>query len=115
MFEKFVAPILRAQCERLDHVIYRLDDPEQINHVDYLLKIEKLYRPRRVPRVRMEKLGNVYGSDYRLPRYNKILSDDKRLVLSVPYNKILGLLDRLPTRKGAVMHSNVDIRDTKIY
>jgi len=105
LFEKFIAPILSAQCDRLDHVVYHLDGPEQINHLDHLLKIEKLHGFQWVPGARMEKSGKDCGSDYWLQLYNKILNSDKRLVISVPYDKILGLLDKLPKRKGIAIHS----------
>jgi len=42
LFQKFILPILEEQCRRLDHVVYHLDGPGELSHVDYLLKIEKL-------------------------------------------------------------------------
>ena len=42
MFEEFVAPYLREQCDRLDYSLYHLDGPDAVCHLDVLLSIESL-------------------------------------------------------------------------
>ncbi len=42
MFRKFVLPTLIRDCEILPHTIYHLDGVGELNHLDDILKIEKL-------------------------------------------------------------------------
>jgi hypothetical protein len=42
IFDEFVLPYLKKQCDYLDNAMYHLDGPMAIRHVDSLMKIEKL-------------------------------------------------------------------------
>lgn len=42
MFQEFIEPELRAQCDFLEYPLYHFDGIEQIRHLDSLLSIEKL-------------------------------------------------------------------------
>lgn len=42
MFEDFIMPELRAQCDLLDNALYHFDGVEQIRHLDSLLSIPRL-------------------------------------------------------------------------
>ncbi|NOU36039.1 MAG: hypothetical protein HOO88_04655 [Kiritimatiellaceae bacterium] len=42
MFDEFVLPHLRRQCQRLDFVIYHLDGPGAIHHLDSILTIPEI-------------------------------------------------------------------------
>ncbi len=39
MFQEFVRPHLRRQCQKLDYTIYHLDGPDAVRHLDTILKI----------------------------------------------------------------------------
>lgn len=43
MFEEFIIPELETFCNRLDGVIYHLDGPDAIKHLDRLLELPKLH------------------------------------------------------------------------
>ena len=39
-FRKYIQPSLRSQSENVDHVLYHLDGPAAIKHMDALMEIE---------------------------------------------------------------------------
>ncbi|AEE96722.1 hypothetical protein [Mahella australiensis] len=83
MFERFVAPYLRKQCEWLDYSIYHLDGPGEIPHLDILLDIPELTGIQWVPGD-----GNYQcDSPEWFPMYKKILAKNKLLVLQSFDNK----------------------------
>lgn len=41
-FREFIIPSLEKQCENLDFILYHLDGPDAIRHVDALMEIDKL-------------------------------------------------------------------------
>ncbi len=43
MFDEFELPYLRAMTERLDHVMYHLDGPDALVHVESLLSLPRLH------------------------------------------------------------------------
>jgi 5-methyltetrahydrofolate--homocysteine methyltransferase len=49
MFDMFELPFLRKQCEILDNVIYHLDGPGAVRHLDSILSIEKINAVQWVP------------------------------------------------------------------
>jgi len=98
LFRRYVLPHITEHCERLDHVIYHLDGPGELPHVDMLLKIRDLDGIQWVPGASMESNGHHCGSSTWLPLYRKILSKGKRLVIWVPPDSIGFLLKELPNR-----------------
>ncbi len=104
-FKRFVLPIIAEQCERLDHIIYHLDGPGEIPHLDYLLKVDNLHGIQWVPGARMDAVGKHCGSEYWLPMYRKILKAGKRLVIAVPYSHVISILRALPTTRGVLIQT----------
>ena len=39
-FRKYIQPSLREQSEKVDHVLYHLDGPAAIKHMDALMEID---------------------------------------------------------------------------
>lgn len=103
LFQRFVLPILEEQCKRLDHIIYHLDGPGELPHVDYILRIEKLNGIQWVPGAKMDAEGRDCGSDYWLQFYKKVLDYEKNLVISVPCDKVMNLLEKLLKVKGVAI------------
>lgn len=99
LFNEFVLPHVEEQCERLDRVIYHLDGPGQIPHLNSLLKVEKLDGIQWVPGAGEELKGDDCGSPKWIPLYRKILEAGKLLVLNVPRDKVMPLLKTLPSKK----------------
>ena len=95
LFQKFVLPILEEQCRRLDHIIYHLDGPGELPHVDYLLRIEKLHGIQWVPGAKMELEEKDCSSNQWIPLYKKILEHKKNLVISIPCNKVLETIEKI--------------------
>ncbi len=95
LFDKFVLPHIKEHCERLDYVIYHLDGPGQLIHVDKLLKIDNLDGIQWVPGAAMVEKGYDCGSDRWFPLYRKIQKHGKRLVIGVPFEKVRYVLKNL--------------------
>ena len=92
LFKEFVYPHIKEQCSRLDYAIYHLDGPGQIPHLNQLLKIQELDGIQWVPGAREELKGNDCGSPQWFPLYNKILENNKLLVVSIPFQKTLNFI-----------------------
>ena len=94
MFETFVAPDVREQCQRLGHGLFHLDGPGQLPHVDLLLDIPELDGIQWVP-----GSGNPQcDSPQYFPMYEKILGKGKSLVLQTfdDWRNIPRILEALP-------------------
>ncbi len=76
MFEKFVAPYLQKQADRLDHSIYHLDGSGEIPHLDIILDIRGIDAIQWVPEPFVSALDDRFTEMYR-----KIKSKGKMLVL----------------------------------
>jgi hypothetical protein len=91
MFDEFVLPYLKEQCDWLDHSIYHLDGPDAISHLDSLLAIESLDCINWVAGA-----GNPDESnDCWFDMYKKILDAGKCLHLYYPPDKVTDLIKRL--------------------
>ena len=75
MFDEFVLPSLKKQCEWLDHSIYHLDGSEAICHLDSLLKIEALDGIEFTPEPKKPCGSDPYWYDL----YRKILNAGKSI------------------------------------
>lgn len=93
LFRRFVRPFLEEQAERLDRVIYHLDGPGELVHVDEILDIDGIDGIQWVPGAGMEGLGHHCGSDRWYPLYRKILRAGKRLVLYMPCDAVPKILN----------------------
>lgn len=77
MFEEFVLPDLRRQCQYMEQSIFHWDGPGQIPHLDLLLEVPELDGIQWVPGA-----GNPdAGSPRWYPLYRRIQAKGKRLVL----------------------------------
>lgn len=92
MFEKFVMPELRAQCDFLDYPLYHFDGVEQIRHLDSLLSLEKL---------RAIQWTQVAGqrpcTDY-IPELRRIQAAGKGVLILVAPAQIRPLMENLSSR-----------------
>ena len=77
MFDEFVAPYLSAQADRLDNVIYHLDGPDAICHLDSLLGIPGINAIQWTPGTGQESLGDARWT----PLYRRVRASGKGLVL----------------------------------
>ena len=85
MFDRFVLPSITRDCGKFDgNVIYHLDGPGQLPHVDSLLKIEKLRAIQWV-----EGAGNPPATDERWHGlYHKIIDAGKGICISESYERM---------------------------
>jgi 5-methyltetrahydrofolate--homocysteine methyltransferase len=113
LFDEFVLPHVEEQCERLDRVIYHLDGPGQIPHLNSLLKVERLDGIQWVPGAGEELQGNDCGSQKWIPLYRKILEAGKLLVLYMPREKVIPMLKALGSRKVLVQTFCVSETDAR--
>lgn len=107
MFEEFVLPDLIYQTEYLDHSIYHLDGPGELQHVDHLLSIPRLNAIQWIPGA-----GNADVADecwFEL--YQKIQAGGKGLVLFVNRPELLENLLKHISPKGVYIY----VTDTDDY
>lgn len=84
MFAEFVLPKLTEQCEWCDNVLYHLDGPGEICHLDLLLGMKPLDAIQWIPGA-----GNPSAGDPRwFPMYEKILGAGKSLQIAVGKNEL---------------------------
>jgi len=113
LFDEFVLPHVKEQCERLDRAIYHLDGPGEIPHLNSLLKVERLDGIQWVPGAGEELRGDDCGSPKWIPLYRKILEAGKLLVLYMPREKVIPMLKALGSRKVLVQTFCVSETDAR--
>ncbi|MBS7605690.1 MAG: hypothetical protein QXJ19_04125 [Candidatus Bathyarchaeia archaeon] len=84
MFKEFVEPYLKEQCSRLDYVLYHLDGPGALKHLDRILKIDEIKAIQWVPGAGEEPPESPKW----IPLYKKILNAEKSVWLHVPINHV---------------------------
>lgn len=92
MFEQFVVPFLKRQCQWFDYTMFHLDGPDCIKHLDMLLDIEELDAIEWTagPKVPQEGDPEWYGM------YRKILDAGKSLqVFLIWAEEVVPLLDAI--------------------
>ena len=78
MFEEFVLPTIRRDAQQFDgRLVYHLDGPGEIPHVDHLCDVEKLHAIQWVPGAGNEN----EASEAWFPLFKKILNGGKRICL----------------------------------
>lgn len=92
MFDDFVFPALAWQTSRLDGVIYHLDGPGALQHVETVLSLPNLRAIQWVPGA--GEVGQAHPK-WR-PLLKRIVSAGKAVHLSVSPGEVEGLLDDLP-------------------
>lgn len=73
MFEEFVLPPLKQQCQWLDYSMYHLDGSAQLRHLDHILSIETLNAIQWNPEPDQPNAGSLHWLDL----YKKILESGK--------------------------------------
>lgn len=92
MFNEFIMPELRAQCDFLDYPLYHFDGIEQLRHLDSLLSL---------PGLRTIQWTQVAGqppcTDF-IPQLQKIQAAGKNLHIHVDPGQIRPLMENLSSR-----------------
>jgi 5-methyltetrahydrofolate--homocysteine methyltransferase len=99
-FRDFIQPSLRKQAKQLDHVLYHLDGPDAIKHVDALMEIEEIDA--------LQWTSGDYGPDGTFEQwyeiYDKAVAAGKGLWVKVYSGEVeewLERLDKLVARYGS--------------
>jgi hypothetical protein len=92
MFERFFIPPLAELSRRLDHVIYHLDGPGALQHLDLLLALPNLHAIQWVPGSGAESQAHPRWR----PLLKRIIGAGKRVHLSVAPGEIEDLVADLP-------------------
>lgn len=90
MFNEFEMPYLKRQCGSLDNVIYHLDGPGAVRHLDSILSIDKISAVQWVPGAGTP--GNADECWY--PLYDKIAQKGKGLYVFLLPEEIDMFLDK---------------------
>ena len=94
MFRDFVVPELTDIYNHVDYGIYHLDGPEQIRHLDELLKIEKLHLIQWVPGARMNNPGHGDPLNW-LDLFRRIQETGKKVLVYCPPERVRPLLNKI--------------------
>lgn len=106
MFHDFVVPELSALYNHVDYGIYHLDGPEEIRHLDELMKIEKLHLIQWVPGVRIH---SNHGDPMNwLDLFKRVQAAGKKILIRCPPARVRSLLDKI-ARDRVLLH--VSCRD----
>lgn len=99
-FKEFIQPSLRKQAQRLDHVLYHLDGPDAIRHLDALMEIDAIDA--------LQWTSGDYGPDGTFPEwdviYDKARAAGKSLwikVYSGEFEEWLTNVDRIIEKYGS--------------
>lgn len=101
MFETFVMPELKAQCDLLDYPLYHFDGMEQIRHLDSLLSLEKLRC------IQWTQVDGQPSCLHFIPELRRIQQAGKNLVILIRPEQAEPLLDALSSR-GLYLVTTVD-------
>ena len=108
-FGEFFIPYVRKQIEGLDRVLYHLDGPNCICHVDQLLKLERLHAIQWI-----SGAGAAPNEDERwYPLYEKILKGGKGLHVSLPARAVEGFVRRFGARGVYILTSVKSAREAR--
>jgi hypothetical protein len=105
MYEEFIVPELREQCDFLDYPLYHFDGVEQIRHLDSLLAI---------PKLRAIQWTQVVGqrpcTDY-IPELKRIQAAGKGLLILASPAQVKPLMENLSSR-GLYLITAVNSQET---
>ncbi len=90
MFDAYEMPFLKKQCRELDNVIYHLDGPGAIRHLDSILTLEKVSAIQWVPGA--GRPGNADGCWHHL--YDKIAENGKGIYIFLWLNEIDAFVEK---------------------
>lgn len=98
MFRDFVLDDLNSTYEYLDYGMYHLDGEEEIQHLDFLLKIEKLKVIQWIPSTRMNQ--PEYGDPLNwLELFKRIQDGGKSVLIYTPYERVDELMQKVDRSK----------------
>ncbi len=107
MFEEFVVPPLKKQCEYLDYAMFHLDGHQCIPHLDSILEIDSLKAVEWTPDPEVPP----GGSKTWYPMYRKILERGKSLqIVDVKPEEMIPLLDEIGGRGVYMITDFSDLR-----
>lgn len=110
MFDEFVVPFLRLQCEHLDHCMYHVDGAQALRHLDSLLKIEKLDAIEFTP----DPKSPGGGDPSWYPLYRRILDAGKSVwVANLRLHEVIPLLDAIGGRGVYVSVNGLSIPEAE--
>jgi 5-methyltetrahydrofolate--homocysteine methyltransferase len=90
MFDEYELPYLKKQCQVLDNVIYHLDGPGAVRHLDSILSIDRINAVQWVPGA--GNPGNADACWHHL--YDKIVERGKGLYVFLPPDEIDAFIDK---------------------
>ncbi|MBN2852743.1 MAG: hypothetical protein JXQ23_08410 [Clostridia bacterium] len=102
MYDEFEAPYLLRQSEELDNILYHLDGPGAIRHLDTILSIGKIAAVQWVPGAGQP--DNYDESWY--PLYDRILKSGKGIYVHLAKENVMPFLDRFGS-KGVFIGTTV--------
>ena len=108
-FGEFFIPYVRQQIERLDRVLFHLDGPNCIGHVDQLLKLERLHAIQWVSGAGAASHDNERWH----PLYEKILKGGKGLHVWLPAQAVEGFIRRFGARGVYILTSVKSAREAR--
>lgn len=92
MFEQFVLPFLKRQCQWFDYTMFHLDGPDCVKHLDMLLDIEELDAIEWTPGPKVPQGGSPEWYEM----YRKILNAGKALqAYFLEAHEVVPLLDAI--------------------
>lgn len=94
MFRDFVVPEFMDVYGHVDYGIYHLDGPEEIRHLDELLKIDKLHLIQWVPGARMNNPAHGDPLNW-LDLFRRIQASGKKVLIYCPPERVRPLLDKI--------------------
>lgn len=110
MFDEFVVPYLRLQCDHLDHCMYHVDGAQALRHLDALLPIENLQAIEFTPDPKSPGGGDA--SWY--PLYRRVLDAGKSVwVANLRKHEVIPLLDAIGGRGVYVSVNGLTVADAE--
>lgn len=110
MFEEFVLPSLDKASKALGQAVYHLDGPEQINHLDMILSLEKVHAIQWVPLPDLKQPDGSFvynfASAQSIGVFKRILAAGKKLyIMGIPANQVEKVFNEIGS-DGVFMHTD---------
>jgi hypothetical protein len=110
MFDEFVIPYLKLQCEHLDRCMFHVDGAQALRHVDALLRVEKLHAIEFTPDPKSPGGGDASW----FPLYRRILDAGKSVwVANLRKHEIIPLLDSIGPRGVYLSVNGLSVADAE--
>lgn len=110
MFEEFVLPSLRAQCQWLDYSMYHLDGTQCVCHLEHILSIKELDAIEWTPQAGIPNGGSPQWYDL----YKQIKAAGKSVqAVNVELDEVAPLLDAIGPKGTYVMAKIANMREAE--